>query len=351
MGSLGTYIRDIRIKAGYSPEQFAGMNQMSASLLLSMEQGRMLPSKWCLLQMAGQFSLDVHKMFSAHSTELVRKSTRPSSSVLPRTELITKELQRWREGKVTVKAFPVHSPLTDFIESIIYYESQYQPYKSVKILPDGMPQLVINLDSPSAYLIGQRDRAICLSLDNNIRQIIVRFRPYGLYPLTGIPQNHLLNTILDAAYIFGKPIRLLCQKLANCTAMDSAAHAVPQFLTGLLPLDDVQVVERQVIRFVAQHIDEPVATLTRKAGYSAKHLAQLFRLHAGLSPKLLQQIKWFTESIHAISLLPTPHLSGYNWSDHYFDQAHFTRQFIRFSGFKPTAYLQTGNTCPRMVLL
>ncbi|HVU98746.1 MAG TPA: AraC family transcriptional regulator [Puia sp.] len=304
-----------------------------------MEQGRMLPTKWLLLQMATLFSLDEHSLFAAHHIELIKKGKGQGRPVSPQLELLT------------IRNFPVAEPLSSFVESIIYYNNPHQSYIAEIVMPDGMPMLVIDLHRSSALLIGQRDTPMSLSLDKDIRKIIIRFHPDGLYRLSGIAQSDLLNEILDAEHIFGKPIRTLCREMTGQADPDKLRRCIVKGLTFLLPDNDKDMLSGEVIRYMLRHIAEPIAALTRQTGYSQKHLAHLFRVHVGLTPKVFQQVIKFKTAINDLSLLPTQQLSGYNWSGNYFDQAHFTRQFTRFSGFTPVDYLRTGNTCPRMVLI
>ncbi len=126
-------------------------------------------------------------------------------------------------------------------------------------------------------------------------------------------------------------------------------YRLNNFFIERVPDAEDHVVERHVMDYVINHIDDPIGTLVKKAGYSYRHLIHLFRNYTGLTPKVFQQVKKFAVSINEISLLPTQQLSNARWKHNYFDDAHFIRQFNRFSGFTPSDYLKTGNTCARLV--
>lgn len=349
MVKSGEDIGEIRDKEKNSVELFDQINPMHADLLWKIEQGKILPSKWELVQIAGRFGLSTKTLLIAQQRQLIAKSTAGGRPVSERTQLLVRDLKQWEEKLSSVQLIPLSWQLAGCVESIVYFESLDQPYAFEKVMPDGMAKLVINLDESLPVVIGQHDMPLCIDLKKNIRKIIVRFQPYGLYLLTGIPQNHLLNRVLDAVHIFGKAMNELQEKLCCCKPPIQMELLLNNFFIERVPDAEDHVVERHVMDFVINHIDDPIATLVEKAGYSYRHLIHLFRNYTGLTPKVFQQVKKFAVSINEISLLPTQQLSNASWKHDYFDDAHFIRQFNRFSGFTPSDYLKTGNTCARLV--
>ncbi|MFB6456154.1 DUF6597 domain-containing transcriptional factor [Chitinophaga sp. Hz27] len=345
MDSLGIHIRNMRENAGYSPQQFAGISHIPLPALLQMEQGQLLPSKYQLLQFAGQLSLSASPLITQHHTELIKRSQGTSC----RTNALTQELQRWQQNNIILESFPVPANLQHVIESMVYYACTNHSYQSEKLLPDGFAQLILNLNNATALLIGQRDAPLLLPQESRIHRVIVRFQPDGLFACTGIPQQEILNKAIDATPLLGKEITEWMTACLHSTKW--LFEQVAQFFITKLSATEALPIEAKVIRYLITNIDQPLPLLVEKSGYSQKHLIHLFRMRVGVTPKVFQQIHLFSNSIQAISLLPTARLSGYNWSESYFDQAHFNRQFSRFSGFTPTAYLNTGATCPRMVQL
>jgi len=351
MVKSGNHIGEIRDKQKYSVGQFAQINPVQADLIWRIEQGKIRPSKWELVQIAGRLGLDEKTLLIAQQRQLIAKGTSNGQPVSERTQLLIKELGQWQEKFSSVKLIPLSMQLADCIESMVYFESLDQPYVFEKVMPDGMAQLVINLDESLPVIIGQHDIPLCIGLKKNIRKIIVRFQSYGLYLLTRIPQDQLLNRVLDAVHIFGKAITELHERLCLCHHPIQMETLLNKFFIERIPDAEDHLVERRVIDFVVSHIDEPIGMLVKKAGYSSRHLIYLFRNYTGLTPKVFQQVKKFAVSINEISLLPTQHLSDATWKHDYFDDAHFIRQFIRFSGLTPTGYLKTGNTCTRLFLM
>ena len=83
-----------------------------------------------------------------------------------------------------------------------------------------------------------------------------------------------------------------------------------------------------------------ITELLAETGISQKHLTRVFQQQIGVSPKPYAQLLKFQ---HALSLL-----HGQSQTDFgrlaqdcgYYDQAHFHRDFRRFSGVTPKAYIE-----------
>jgi methylphosphotriester-DNA--protein-cysteine methyltransferase len=83
-----------------------------------------------------------------------------------------------------------------------------------------------------------------------------------------------------------------------------------------------------------------ISDLEDKTGYSRRYLEILFKNHIGFSPKTLATIfrfqkfyrKWATDRQYG-------ELKEELY-DHYFDQAHFVKEFKRMTGFSPQRFIR-----------
>jgi AraC-like DNA-binding protein len=316
-----------------------------------LERGNFLLGTWQLVQVAAKLNTGVMSLLIEKKRQLIALGRKNGTTESVRITRLKKELEQWEHDSPFIRLMPGSGKIADLLESIVLYTDRLQNYSTERIMPDGKAQLIIDLEHSSAVVVGPHDVPVDLPLKGKSHKIIIRFQPYGLYRLTGIPQDQLLNRVLDAQYIFGNDTLLLKETLRSCKSYDEQKTALYAFFMARLPRHDRSVVEEKVVRYLVDHIDEPIARLVKISGYSAKHLIHLFRIHTGFTPKMFQQVMQFAESIRQMSLLPTHHLSGLSLSANYVDQSHLIRQFKRFSGFTPSAYLKTGNSCPRMVLL
>ena len=352
METLGSQIRNLRIKQGYSAAQLAELMHIRLDDIWKVEREKKLLSKWQLFQLAAKLNLNESNILIAVQKQLIAMGCKSGGSSSSRTASLIEELNQLQEKPPSVKVLPLVQRLPDFLESIVYFEKSAPERKYERIMPDGKPKLIIDLDKRQSIVVGQHNIPHDILVKGNIHKIIIRFNPYGLYLFTGISQDKLLNRVLEAEYIFGNAIHRLEDDLHSCRNSDGLKETLHSFFINKMPVrDDLHFVEEQVVRFLVNHIDEPIAQLVKKTGYSSKHLIHFFRTYTGLTPKGFQQVIQFANGIQQISLLPTHHLSRFDLDTTYFDQPHFTRQFKRFSGFSPSEYLKTGNSCSRMVLM
>ena len=117
------------------------------------------------------------------------------------------------------------------------------------------------------------------------------------------------------------------------------AGAINRHLLGLLA--DAQPDDPAVIRAHAALADPSVGTvaeLAARAGVPERSLERLSRRAFGFAPKLLLRRQRFLRTLGAVMLNPSR-----SWSDsldlNYHDQSHFNRDFSRFMGMTPSAYM------------
>lgn len=117
------------------------------------------------------------------------------------------------------------------------------------------------------------------------------------------------------------------------------ADAINRHLLGLLA--DARPDDPAVIRAHAALADPSVGTvaeLAARAGVPERSLERLSRRVFGFAPKLLLRRQRFLRTLGAVMLNPSR-----SWSDsldlHYHDQSHFNRDFSRFMGLTPSAYM------------
>jgi len=82
----------------------------------------------------------------------------------------------------------------------------------------------------------------------------------------------------------------------------------------------------------------PISDLERETGYSRRYLEMLFKHHVGVSPKTFATICRF-QRFYRIWAQGMPYNAlAQEIYDHYFDQAHFAKEFKRMTGFPPLRF-------------
>src|SRR4029453_4652986 len=82
-----------------------------------------------------------------------------------------------------------------------------------------------------------------------------------------------------------------------------------------------------------------IGELERQTGYSRRYLDRLFQQHVGLSPKVLAEIFRFQRFYRKWAEGLSFDLFKTELYDHYYDQAHFTREFRKMTGHSPQRFV------------
>lgn len=92
-----------------------------------------------------------------------------------------------------------------------------------------------------------------------------------------------------------------------------------------------------------------VARLVAGSGYSHRHFIALFREAVGLAPKLYARVLRFQRALTLIRAPSARSLGEVALAAGYADQAHFSREFLEFSGLSPGHYRRLAPSAPNHV--
>ena len=165
----------------------------------------------------------------------------------------------------------------------------------------------------------------------------IEFYPYGAYPIFKVPMNETVNNLLDINVFLPKWGREITQTLEN---LNTVAERVSFIQDRLVALLGGKQVENRVVTFCIDSLKvrdglKAIADLEQESSYSRRYLETLFKHRVGLSPKALANIFRFQKFYRKWA-------SGRLFDEfkdelykYYFDQAHFSKEFKRMTGFTP----------------
>ncbi len=174
------------------------------------------------------------------------------------------------------------------------------------------------------------------------------FQPYGAYRLLGIPQRLLLGAFPDLELLLPPSIKEVQHKL------EDNAHSIPniiQILNGWLLELLAKSSHLNVARMAAatQLIQQSnglysIDELCSKLYLTKRTLELEFNEKVGMSPKMFSRIMRFDTIQKILSSSEKPDFQKICLDFHYYDQAHFIKEFKTFSGFSPSKYsLRNGD--------
>jgi len=249
-------------------------------------------------------------------------------------------------------------PLSGYIELLTFYADFFPDHWAERLLPEGVVELIFDLTETPKYIYdnetlalrqtckkvwisGLRQAFITISALHDSSMLVVRFRPGRAYPLLHLPLDRLQHQVLDAEAVLGGSVSALREQLLNApTPAEKFERTERYFLERLkknIPI-------HPAIGFSVPHIlgnlqQLSIDYLSRKSGYSHKHLISLFDKYVGVSPKDFVRVMRFQKVVSDIGNRREVDWQRVVYECGYYDQAHFIKDFKGFSGFSPRDYL------------
>lgn len=248
-------------------------------------------------------------------------------------------------------------PLSEHI-GFFWYNDEQLSYRREKILPTGTIDLIINFGSAykqldpfrleevqrqnRSWIVGlTKHHIVSESEGSDSHMIGVRFKPAGAYPFFDFPLSELADQIVEMDLIWGPFIHEVRERLLETLTLSGKFRVLEEVMLGRLSTGTDGL---DVIQVAVTEISRPEAILTIKElsesiGISQKHLINQFKRMVGLPPKSLGRILRFNSVLNSIDSTRPPNWTEIAHQCHYFDQAHFNKDFTAFTGLNPTSYL------------
>ena len=249
-------------------------------------------------------------------------------------------------------------PLSEFVDNFWLYEGHEAEHKIERILPTGTLELAINLrqnelrfydaERPEscsrfsgAVVSGAHGRGFAPDPAEEAFIIGVHFKPGGAFPFLGLPAGDLADAHVDLETLWGPSAGRLRERLCEARTSAERFQLLQEALSSRLchGVKQHYAVSAALEMFGKRQAGPTVREAARHLGLSQRRLIQVFKAEVGMTPKLFSRIRRFQRTRTFIRRNPSPDWAGLALDLGYFDQSHFIREFIEFSGLSPTAYL------------
>jgi AraC-like DNA-binding protein len=199
----------------------------------------------------------------------------------------------------------------------------------------------------ASHLDAQRDYPISLSQHGQVSLWGIRFGVGGLSALLRMPLHTLSNQTLDLDRVFGTPIRYLEEQLfLHQDDSEVVCHLLDDFFLRRLAPSPAWVTVQHALSHIQQtHGNISIAQLSAEVGYSARTIDRLFGQTTGFAPKFYVRMTRFHHALQWLHTSPKS-LSEIAFLAHYYDQAHFHKDFVAFSGQTPEDYRRQNVLLP-----
>ncbi len=206
---------------------------------------------------------------------------------------------------------------------------------SRRVAADGSDDCVVRSYS---FVLGARGQGYTLEHFSAPRYVSIRFRPGGLSAFSRVPMTDLTDIYVDLDCIWHQPtVRRLEEQLeAASSAKAQAAIINHALLAKLQPVEHLQRLLYAVYQLESAQSDMTMPLLADTINMSQKHFERLFARYVGFRPSLFARVVRFQQAMYGALYQPeTLTLGQLALSAGYYDQAHFSKDFKRFSGVAP----------------
>jgi AraC-like DNA-binding protein len=195
---------------------------------------------------------------------------------------------------------------------------------------------------PYAFYSGIFTRPVAFTDLKPGTYFVVIFAPSQMHALFRIPLSEIRNQWVEVEKHRDFNLPLLIEKIA-CAPSFSARVAVWETHYGQWSLTHTRATTSVIRRILdwsagfSGFIDEK--NLSRFAGYTERHLRNMFYTYLGVSFKTYQRIVRYKKTLWSLSTNVT-NLTDVAYDMGYYDQAHFIHEFRHFQGSTPSRFLK-----------
>lgn len=249
------------------------------------------------------------------------------------------------------------------VTSMVGYRALEVPESVHRGLPSSMLTFIVSLDdgveaAPTAdALASSRPNPLVLGglhvQASHVRQrraqagVQLAVHPLASRALFGVPSAELPVTAYDGVDVLGRRAIELSERVAEARHWPQVFATVADYLVDARRRHDDVTVRPEVAH--AWRLMErtqgriPLGVLAERVGVSARWMTTLFQREVGRSPKTVLRLMRFQHATASIAASARRSgrvdLAAVAADAGYWDQAHLTREFGRFAGVPPRAWL------------
>jgi AraC-like DNA-binding protein len=236
-----------------------------------------------------------------------------------------------------------------------YREQAAGPMRRLQPPFDGVPMIVtfgpgidiINGDRPRerrpfrSFLAGLHDVHVFTEYAGAQMGFQVNFTLLGAYRFLNIAMSDIANRVLDLGDLLGDAeADLLADSLQDAGGWPARFEAMDRFLLQRLrggrPMSPDVAWALKTLQ--GTRGARSIGALSRDLSCSRKTLIQRFHAQVGLAPKAVASILRFSHAVERIRAADEESWADLAVSCGYYDQAHFNRDFRRYSGRAPREF-------------
>lgn len=251
---------------------------------------------------------------------------------------------------------PVLAPFVDRYWTFTTDGSKHETTPEQCCIPLGMTELMLHLHGPNCagmvhgkwtsfprvYFTGIALQPLVWTMNGASCMLGARLKPEGMLRLFRLPLDGICDSYADAWPLFDHRERTAVEQILRSGGPEEAVqrfeHLLLAQLERLPEVDDRFV--QALLRMRAQGHTWDKAAVNDVLFVGDRQMQRLFKSHLGLTPKAYFKLMRFREAYDRSRATRTVDWIGLASLLGFSDQAHLIREFKRYSGATPQAFLQ-----------
>src|SRR5919106_4379617 len=249
------------------------------------------------------------------------------------------------------------SPLNSYIEDLYYIDGP-APYPRQKALPVASSNLMINLGDPFDVYKPVQDEPFITCTDSwwvgvwstyhsvdwppSVQLFGVHFKPGGAYPFLQFPLSEMNGQVVPLDAIWGRFAGEIRERLHAAPTIQAGFALLEQLLLARLceAPRSLDVVQYAVAEIAQHHGALSIRTLSDQIGISQNYLGTQFKRLVGIPPKEVARFYRFAKVLRLIDVALPVDLTLIAHQSQFYDQSHFYKDFMAFTGHSPSEYVR-----------
>jgi AraC-like DNA-binding protein len=236
---------------------------------------------------------------------------------------------------------------------------QSEPQKQ-RIVPDGCIEMAFILGDdikrytsknefilqPRAMVLGQTIEPFYIEPTGFVKTFAIRFYPYGFANFVTEPIHNLINKETPINQLFGtENAGCLEQKIIKAKNTEQRIKIIEKFLLERFNDEKTinKIVKNTVDSLLSTNGNVSIKSILKDNLSKRRQLERNFKKQIGMSPKQLGKVIRLQTALKMLLDQKSENLTDIAYKSEYFDQAHFIKDFKKFTGINPKEFLTNEN--------
>jgi AraC-like DNA-binding protein len=193
-----------------------------------------------------------------------------------------------------------------------------------------------------SWWVGIWDTYHAVDWPPSVRLFGVHFKPAGAYPFLRIPLSEMNGQVVPLDAIWGAYADEIRERLDAAPTIQAGFALLEQWLLRHLfsAPQSLEMVQRAVEEIARVHGTLPIQRLSNQLGVSQNYLGAQSKRLVGISPKRAARFFRFAHVLRLIDVAPSVDFTFLAHQAQFYDQAHFNKEFVAFTGHNPSEYVE-----------